>query len=182
MIKELVLVKRYADALAAFLKEGVGLDKGLQDLSNLKNFVIRNNPGFLELLDRPEIGFADKCVFIDNALGGNFSEEIKRFIKLLIENGRIDRLVDIADYTIERYSHEDELKAYVSTAFPLDAKSRESIKDKLENIYQRKFRLDVRSDPALLGGVRLVIGSRVIDGSIKGNLEALKERLLPIRI
>ena len=56
------------------------------------------------------------------------------------------------------------------------------IKDALENKYRKKFKLYVDLDASLLGGVRITMGNKVIDGSVRRRLEDLKEKLTAVRL
>ena len=55
MIDNLIVVKRYAEAFVGYLKESIGLEKGLDDLKRFKSVAIRDNPDFLQFLETPEI-------------------------------------------------------------------------------------------------------------------------------
>ncbi len=52
-----------------------------------------------------------------------------------------------------------------------------AIVEQLERLYSKKFEADVRYDPSLIGGVRIAMGDRVIDGSVAGRLEELTRTL-----
>ncbi len=84
MIKNKVIVSRYAEAFISLTRENCGLDKALDDLVIVKN-IIRDNPGFSELMHNPEISYTEKCLIIDEAIRDGLSDEIRNFLKLLIE-------------------------------------------------------------------------------------------------
>ncbi len=182
MIKDEIIIKRYADAFVGFLKGTVGLQKGLQDLRNLKNTVIRDNPEFLQFLERLEITYTEKCDFIDKVLKDDFSEETRQFLKLLLRKDRIDKLIDIIEYIRITYSHIGRVEALLRTGFPLDLELIKAIEDKLEEKLQKKFKFYIDLDGELLGGVQVVIGNTVIDGSVRCRLDELKEQLMTIRV
>ena len=77
------VVKRYAEGFLEYAKETIGFEKGVQELKALKD-LSRDNPGFMELLQSPEISYKEKCTFIDNALGAGFSREMRDFLFLLL--------------------------------------------------------------------------------------------------
>ena len=84
MIKDQVVVARYAEAFLSFARNNCGEAKGLADLSIAKN-IIRDNPGFGQILSNPEIAYAEKCSIIDGVLRDGLSNEIRYFLKLLLE-------------------------------------------------------------------------------------------------
>jgi len=180
MIDQLV-VKRYADAYIAFAQETSGLDKAFLDFKNIKD-VIRDNPDLLAFLKHPEITQNEKSEFLDRLLGEDFSDEFRQFLKVLLEKGRIDKLLDIAEFIRIHYSFGEEYEALLKTSFPLDLELIKEIRGKLEAKFQRKFRLYIELDGSLLGGIQVVIGNKVIDASVKHKLLELRDRLRQVRL
>lgn len=181
MIKDEIVIKRYGDAFIGFAKENSGLEKGLKDFKNLKR-IIHNNPEFLEFLQSLEITYSEKCEFIDKVLTADFSEEIRQFLRLLLRKDRIDKLADICEYIRVAYSYGQKTEAVLKTSFPLDVELIESIKAKLERRFKKQLKLYINLDGSLLGGVQVIIGNTIIDGSIRGRLNDIKEKLSTIRV
>lgn len=71
----------------------------------------------------------------------------------------------------------DRRHAVVESARDLDAASRESVGAALKKKYGAGLTLDFSVNPALLGGLRVRVGSDVWDGSVKGRLDRLRERI-----
>ncbi len=182
MIDNLIVVKRYAEAFVGYLKESIGLEKGLDDLKRFKSVAIRDNPDFLQFLETPEIAFNEKCDFIDRVLDDDFVKEIAHLLKLLLEKGRINDLVDILDYIIVNYSHEGQTEVLLKTSFPLDLDLIKEIEEGLEKKMQKKLRFYIDLDGSLLGGVKIIMGNTVIDGSVRKRLDDLREKLLAVNI
>ena len=65
----------------------------------------------------------------------------------------------------------------VTTARELPESELRSLVDRLEKVYGKKFDAQVRVDPSLIGGVRIMMGDRRIDGSVAGRLEELSRTL-----
>jgi len=176
-----IVTERYAEAFVGFAKETIGLEIALKDLRNLKNIVIHDNPEFLEFLSNLDISYTEKCEFIDKVLN-DFSPEFRQFLKLLIEKERINKIEDIVQYIREKYSQGGKVPALLKTAFPLDLELIKIIKDKLESKLKKKFKLYIDLDGNLLGGVQVIIGNTVIDGSVRKRLDELKEKLMLARV
>lgn len=181
-MRDEIVVKRYADAFIAYVKEGSGLEKAFLDLKNLKDIVIHDNPEFLELLKNPGIEYAEKCEFIDSVLSKDFCEELRHFLKLLLDKGRIDKIPDIAEYIRVRYSYGEKTEAFLKTAFAPDPELIKTIQARLEAKFKKKFSFYIDLDSSLLGGVRVVFGNTVIDGSLRRRLDELKEQLMAVRV
>jgi F-type H+-transporting ATPase subunit delta len=181
MIKEEIVAKRYADAFLDYAKEGVGFEKGLEELQEAKR-VIRDNKDLRDFLESLEFTNTEKYGVVDSVFGGFFSGEIRDFIKLLIENRRIGLFIDIAEYARVTYSHGIETDAVLKTSYPLDTKYIEDIKNALENKTGRKLHMYIQLEPDLVGGVSAKIGNLIIDGSVKKRLEDLKYKLHTLKV
>jgi len=178
---ERLVVKRYAEAFMDFSAGSIGLKKALQDFKNLK-FLIQMNKGFLEILQSLDVSYSEKCSFIDQVLDDNFSKEFGQFLKLLLAKQRINKIIDIVDYARVAYSHLGETEAVLRTSFPLDLDLIKEIRARLEKKFNRKFRFFIDLDGSLLGGVQVIIGNTIIDGSVRRRLIDLKEKLLGVRV
>jgi len=80
-----------------------------------------------------------------------------------------DRLLD-AHYGVERVE--------VVTALPLDEEDKGMLSSRLEGITGRKFAIDAKVDPAIVGGLIIRIGDTLIDSSLRSKLEALRQNLV----
>jgi F-type H+-transporting ATPase subunit delta len=180
-MKDEIVVKRYADAFMGFAKETVGLERALRDLKNLKH-IINNNPEFLEFLKSASVAYSQRFGFIDKILEEDFSEELRHFLKLLLEKGRIGMFLDISEYIRINYTHIGKTEVVLKTSFPLDLELIQAIEEKLEDKFKKKFKFYLDLDGRLLGGVQIKIGNTLLDGSLRRRLEDLKDKLMAARI
>ncbi len=178
MIGAAKVARRYAKALLDIGKEeGKYLDYGKE----LEAFLglCEKTPELLGVLSSKIIPSDERRRILDFVLGkGGFSEVIKRFFQVLLEKERIGFLREISSYYTKLC---DELqgivRAKVTTAFTLKNKSVEKLEEALKRFTGKKVILEMMEDPNLIGGVVVQIGDLVIDGSIKAQLEGLKESL-----
>jgi len=180
-MKDRLVVKRYAEAFMDFAKESIGLETAVRDFKNLK-LLIQENKEFLGVLASLDVAYSEKCDFLDKVLSADYSKEFIQFLKLLIEKNRIDKINDIADYIRVAYAHLGEAEAVLKTSFPLDLDLIQEIKTRLENKFKQKFRFYIDLDGSLLGGVQVIIGNTIIDGTVRRRLEDLKEKLITLRV
>lgn len=176
-----VVIKRYADAFLAYAKDRIGFDKGIEELQAVKR-TIRDNPDFKNFLERQDIANAEKGPVIDKVFARGLSKEIGYFLKLLLDNRRINMLLDIAEYARVNYAHGAEVDAVLKMSYPLETSMIERMKSALEKRFNKKLHLYVELDSSLLGGVSAQIGNIIIDGSVRKRLEDMKEKLLALKV
>jgi len=164
----------------AYVKLSVGIPEAAEELKNLK-FIFLKNPDFQEFLNNLGFIYSEKCRVIDAVLK-DFSEETRIFIKLLLEKGRIANIMAICDYVRVNYSPGERVSALLKTSYSLDLDLIREIKEKLENKFNKRFKLHLELDAALLGGIQVTIGNTVIDGSVRRRLDELKEKLMTARV
>lgn len=175
-MRENIIVKRYAQAFIAYADETIGTEKAVKEFKGLKK-MISDNPQISSFLNSPQILNREKEELIGAIFKENFSQELKQFLNLLIEKKRIDLLVDIADYIRINYSHGEAIDAVLRSAYFLDLDLISQIKQKLELKLGKKFNFYLELDASLLGGVQVVIGNKIIDGTLRKRLDDLKEKL-----
>ncbi|BBA35575.1 ATP synthase subunit delta [Methylocaldum marinum] len=108
----------------------------------------------------------------------HLDSEAQNFVRLLIQNRRLGLVRYIAEL-FNQYKADDEgyIEVDVSTAFPLKDTEQDRLSKVLEGVLAKKARLRVDVDPSLIGGVYIKAGDRVIDASIRGQVERLAKRL-----
>jgi len=180
-MKDAIIVKRYAQAYVEYATDGVGLERIVKEFKDLK-VILRSNSDLEKFLYNPQISYADKCDTVNSILKEYFSEPLRSLLKLLIEHGRIKHIIDICDYVRVMYSHGEAVEALLKTCYPLDIKSIQQIKKKLEEKLNKKMHLVLELDPSLLGGVQIQIGNTVIDGSVRRKLDELRQKLMTVEV
>lgn len=176
-----IVVLRYAEAFIEYAATTIGVEKAASDFDNLKE-IMRESPEFLDFMKSPEINILEKNSLIDKALTGAITDETRNFLKFLLEKKRIDRLEEIVNYIRVKYSRTGEIDAVLKISYPLDIDLIQKIKTRLQEKFNKQFKLFIELDGNLLGGVQVIIGNTVIDGSIRRRLDDLKEKLLTARV
>lgn len=96
------------------------------------------------------------------------------FLKVLAENQRLGSLPDIlARFEVLKAEAERTLDVVLTSASAVSDTQQQRIIDSLNKRFSRQIRLTVQLDPTLIGGARLKVGDRVIDGSVRTGLDKL---------
>ena len=102
------------------------------------------------------------------------SAEAKNFIAMLIENGRISLLPEIAaQFAVLKNAQEGAADAHVTSAFDMSNVQVSQLVATLEKKFGRKLNPTVTVDPSLIGGVRAVVGDEVLDTSVRAKLQQM---------
>lgn len=176
-----IIVKRYAEAFVDYARAAIGLPKTVEEAKALKA-IMRDNTEFYQIISSPSLSLSEKYNFIDMVFEGRFSKEFGYLAKLAVEKQRTDLLFDMLDYIRATYSHEEEQDVVLKSAYPLDLDDVQKIKERLEQKLKKKLRLYLELDPSLIAGVQVVIGTNVIDGSLKRRLEELGNKIEAARM
>ena len=126
----------------------------------------------------PNLPAAKIAGLIISILTGKLTGEAENFVRVLAENGRLDVLAEIrSQYEVLRNGREGVIEAEITTAFEMDQAQLADLVSRLEKKTGRKVKARVSVDNSLIGGVKIAIGDKVIDGSARAQLAALETAL-----
>ncbi len=104
---------------------------------------------------------------------------VAKLLKMLADRARLDLLPTMAEvYSEQLLAHRRIVRATVTSATPLTDEKKQRLEESLGSMTGKKVQLDVAVDPALIGGVVTRIGSTVYDGSIRTQLQKMKQQLV----
>lgn len=171
------IARPYAVGLMEALQERKA---SAQDMSAVLDAVSR----LAETAVDPQIGQleGDDDQFYDifaSVVGADQPDEVKNLLRVVIQNGRVDALPEIArQFRILKNESEGVADALIETAFPL---SDAELKDLLEALAKKfpgvKLHPVVSVEKALIGGVRVHVGDKLLDASILARLNQMKTAL-----
>lgn len=169
---------RYAAALFALAQEQKKLDAVAGDLTSLAALVKDSN-AFAALCYSPVIPRRVKIKAVEALIKKmKWNATTAQFLKVLAENQRLAALPAIAEaFSLKLREHKGEMVAEVLTAAKLDASTEKSLTAHLSKYTGKTVTLDVKQKPEILGGLTIRLGGVMIDTSISGKLNRLKEKL-----
>ena len=167
--------KRYAEAVAQLARDANSWEQWDQDLAGLARLV--EDAPFKAVLESPKVPLARKEEMIAQGLP-NADPLTRNLAQLLILRRRIDAAPDILTEFRRMYdTHRGIEHVKVVTAVPLEQREFDALLQQLVTMTGKRVEVETEVDPEILGGVIVRIGDKLIDGSTKGLLEALRRRL-----
>jgi F-type H+-transporting ATPase subunit delta len=168
------VTKRYAKALFDLFDDVKAAQTALGDLE-LWAELLRDNPEFRSIMLHPEIGEDRK---LELAARVQACPEVRDFINLLITKKRVDVLDDVLiDFEELLNEARNAVAAEVISAVPLDESLLDEFELQVARLTGKNVRLENVMNPDIVGGVRLVIGDRVIDSTLATKLGELRREL-----
>ena len=166
---------RYAQALFDLALETGRLDAVRADIVSLKT-AWTESADLRRLARSPLISADDQGKgLVAVATKAKFEKTTANFLGLLAQNGRAkDLLAVIAGFEARYAKHAGIVAAEVVSAQPLDAKQLAAIKTALNKSLGKAPELTARVDPSILGGLKVKVGSKLFDASLKTKLDQMK--------
>lgn len=176
MAEPSTIARPYAEAVFRLADEGGELADWSRMLAELAAVIAE--PRVRAAIDDPARSAAQAAGVIIGILSGRLSGAAENLLRVLAENRRLDLLPHIQrQYETLKDEREGVVEAEIHTAFDLDAAQVADLVARLEKKTGRKVRARVSRDPDLIGGVKIVLGDKVIDGSARAQLDALENAL-----
>lgn len=175
--------KVYGDALFETAMEKDRTDVLYEEIGSLVP-VLEGNPELMALLNNPRIVKEEKVSIIQQVFGGRVEEELMGFLTIVVEKGRQNDLLPIFDYFIQRVKEFKRIGTVsVTSAVELSEEQKARLKEKLlASTDYVMFETSYQIDPALIGGMVIRIGDRVVDSSIRTRLYEMKRELSQLQM
>jgi len=166
----------YARALFDAAKEKKRLAQVHEELSDFVQ-ATREVPALRGLLENPEIDHRTKQAALEELMSGG-EELVRNFLVLLVEKGRAPELDEIArEFDALVAAEERRLEVELTTAYELSDAEAKEILSQIESQSGRQVEATRRVDPGIIGGFVLQAGSMLVDASVRGRFERLRQVL-----
>ena len=149
------------------LAEEDGCGDGVLEELQLVRRALRENPGYVTLMDTPAVAGPEKHALL-----------LRNFLCLLCDRRALWQLpACLTAYEAAYDEAHGILRATAITAVPMQQRQREALCARLESLTGKTVSLTCRTDPTLLGGITLRYGGIQLDDSIRSRLERLRRSL-----
>lgn len=171
----------YAQALSDLGEDEGSLPRIADDLHALRA-LYETDAKFREFFASPRLDPPTKKRVLSELLSEKIGRPAMGLLHVLVDKQRETLLDNIAD-EFDRYRdlREGRLHVHITAARPVDEDQLDVIRSRLEKVTGKKILAHVRIDQRVLGGLRIKVGDKVIDGTLRRRLRQLRHALVPTR-
>ncbi len=172
----------YGRALYELSEESGAQDVYLSQIREIDR-LFAEHPEYLRLLGAPNVPAGERASMLDESFGGRCEEYILSFMKLMVERGYAPYLREcFAEYEDIYLDRHGIIRARVETAAELSDEQQQALRKKLEAYSKKKVEMSVSVNPSLIGGVRVMLDGKLLEGSVKARLDKLRSDITKITI
>jgi F-type H+-transporting ATPase subunit delta len=176
MAEPVTIARPYAEAVFKLAVEGNALAAWFDAIANIDGVVADSR--VQACISDPKVSTQQLEGLVLGVVGDKLTGDARNFVQVLVQNGRLDLMPLIRSH-FEALKREKEgvLEAKIISALPLNDTQVKELVAQLEAKYRRKVIAQVETDASLIGGVKIVVGDKVIDGTVRGKLDAMAAAL-----
>lgn len=176
MARSFAAARRYADAAFQVALADDQLDRWRDDLALAAEMLAR--PEVAEVVDSPAIPVTQRHAVVQGLLGSRIGPSALKLVNLLVQRGRAQGLAKVSEeYLRLLNAHRGIVMAVVTSAVPLTPTESAAIRDRVAAMAGTTVEIRTEVDPGLIGGLTVQVRDRLLDASIRGRLERLRDQL-----
>lgn len=177
-----LVVKRYATALFD-LAVSLGALKEYEEEVKVMIRSLEETPDFMAVLNDHKVTKEDKSKLVQSIFEGKVQDPIVGLLDLMVKKGRQAEILEVLKAFLERVKAQSGItKVIVTSAITLNDEQKNTLIQKLEASTQSKVELETIVDASIIAGLVVRVGDKVVDASIKGEMQTLKKQLSEIRL
>ena len=173
-----VYARRYSQTVFRMAVGAKELNRWQSDLRKIAGLV--RDEAVFAFLENPKVNFEEKTTLLTERLG-DINPQALKLVSLLVAKGRLSVIDDIADEyqrLLDNYHGIEGVEvAEITTAIPLDDEDKMRIAKRITEIVGKPVAVKPNVDASLIGGIIIRVGDKLIDGSIRSKLAALKKEM-----
>jgi F-type H+-transporting ATPase subunit delta len=169
--------RRYAEAAFEVATRDDALEAWRSELDTAASIVADERVG--RMLANPAVPLEQRIEMAKDIFGKSVSQPVLNLIGLMLRRGRIHELPKLAaEFRRLDNARQGITEATAISAAALTQDETRALTERLEQLTGGRVELDLQVDPSLLGGLVVRVGDRMIDGSVRGRLERLRNQLV----
>ncbi len=169
--------RRYAEAAFEIAGRDDAFDAWRDDLGLAADVV--SDERVAQVVDNPSLPFVERRALLERLLEGRVGRPVRNLVILLAERGRVELLPAIAaEYGRLLNRRRGIVEAVVTSAAPLSAAETEAVRERIREMARSDVELSTTIDESLIGGLTIRVGDRLLDASVRGRLERLRDQLV----
>ncbi|WP_454742328.1 F0F1 ATP synthase subunit delta [Cupriavidus necator] len=178
MAETATIARPYAEALFRVASESSAGNLGAWSELVSEMGQVAANPDMKALAGDPNVPGEKLAELFLSVLKSPLNDEARRFVKLLVDNGRLTVMPEVAEqFHVLKNAREGSSDVEITSAFPLEGSQLNDLVAALERKFGRKLYAKVAVDPSLIGGVSVKVGDEVLDTSVRSRLAAMQATL-----
>jgi F-type H+-transporting ATPase subunit delta len=173
------LARVYANAFLGAISKLPNVDDLVEELNSLVSDVIDRYPQLEQTLESSLVSPEQKEQILDRAFKNAASPQLLNFLKVVARHGRLELLRTIARQA-DKLHQERSGKADVEVrvAAELDSDVLDHIRARIQKAINMQPIMNVKVDPSLVGGIMVRVGDRLFDGSLRTQLEHVRQAMI----
>jgi F-type H+-transporting ATPase subunit delta len=176
MSRPVAAARRYAEAAFEVALADDALDLWKEDLAYAATLLSQTD--IAQIVHSPAVPLEERKALVARLLEGRIQPGALRMVDLLVSRGRSASLPNVAEEFRRLLNrHRGIVMATVTSAVPLTGDETAAIRARVEAMASASVELQTVIDPALIGGVTIQVGDQLLDASIRGRLERLRDQL-----
>ncbi len=175
--------KTYGDALFKLSVEENIMDQTAKEAQAVLD-AFAESEELSKLLNHPKVAREEKIKVIEDIFKGKFSDTIVGFLVIIVQKGRYNEIPEIFRYFLDQVMEYKNIgTAKVTSATALTDEQKAAVEKRLLEVTKYvEFNMDYKVDPSLIGGMVIRIGDRVVDSSIRTQIENMAKELMKIQL
>ncbi|HEX3630505.1 MAG TPA: F0F1 ATP synthase subunit delta [Candidatus Dormibacteraeota bacterium] len=170
------VARRYAEGVLQLAKEENAIDRWREELRRLNELL--SDDVLVAAFQNPAVG-PQRRLELAKLLAPELKPQTENFLRLLVEHQRTREMPAILQ-AFNQMADEAAgiVHAVFTTAIELGKEDQQRYWRALEERLDRKVQMTFATDPTLMGGATIRVGDHLVDGSIRTQLERLRQELL----
>jgi F-type H+-transporting ATPase subunit delta len=176
MAEPVTIARPYAEAVFKLASEGNALAAWSDALANINGVVA--DELVQACISDPKVSAQQLEGLVLGVVGDKISGDARNFVQVLVQNNRLDLMPLICShYEALKRDKEGVLEAKIISALQMSDEQVKRLVAQLESKYKRTVTVQVDTDASLIGGVKIIVGDKVIDATVRGKLDAMAAAL-----